>query len=34
MLNSETLIYEDLGHMPMVEDVKMVSRDILKFLAI
>ena len=32
MLNSNTLIYEDLGHMPMVEDVKRVSKDILSFL--
>ncbi|WP_293748036.1 alpha/beta hydrolase [uncultured Paraglaciecola sp.] len=32
MLNSKTHIYEDLGHMPMVEDVKRVSADILRFL--
>ncbi|MBU3003644.1 alpha/beta hydrolase [Paraglaciecola arctica] len=32
MLNSNTHIYEDLGHMPMVEDVKRVSSDILRFL--
>lgn len=32
MLNTNTHIYEDLGHMPMVEDVKRVSKDILEFL--
>jgi pimeloyl-ACP methyl ester carboxylesterase len=32
MLNASTRIYEDLGHMPMVEDVKKVSKDILCFL--
>ncbi|WP_247670788.1 alpha/beta hydrolase [Alteromonas sp. MMG017] len=32
ILNSNTLIYEDLGHMPMVEDVRRVSKDILSFL--
>lgn len=32
MLNVNTQIYEDLGHMPMVEDVKRVSNDILTFL--
>tara|TARA_R110000751_G_scaffold307921_1_gene435645 strand:+ start:3809 stop:4828 length:1020 start_codon:yes stop_codon:yes gene_type:complete len=32
MLNPTTHIYEDLGHMPMVEDVKRVSKDILSFL--
>ncbi|MBF7072820.1 alpha/beta hydrolase [Glaciecola sp. MH2013] len=33
MLDSETVIYEDLGHMPMVEDVRRVSRDIITFLS-
>jgi pimeloyl-ACP methyl ester carboxylesterase len=32
MLDSETTIYEDLGHMPMVEDVRRVARDIKRFL--
>jgi pimeloyl-ACP methyl ester carboxylesterase len=32
MLDSTTIIYEDLGHMPMVEDVGRVSRDISLFL--
>jgi pimeloyl-ACP methyl ester carboxylesterase len=32
MLDSKTFIYEDLGHMPMVEDVRRVSRDIVRFL--
>lgn len=32
MLNGKNHIYEDLGHMPMVEDVKRVSEDILCFL--
>jgi len=31
MLDSTTVIYEDLGHMPMVEDVRRVSRDIIRF---
>jgi pimeloyl-ACP methyl ester carboxylesterase len=32
MLNANTHVYEDLGHLPMVEDVKRVSKDILQFL--
>ena len=32
MLGSQTVIYDDLGHMPMVEDVTKVSRDIMSFL--
>jgi pimeloyl-ACP methyl ester carboxylesterase len=32
MLDSKTTIYEDLGHMPMVEDVRRVARDIKRFL--
>jgi len=32
ILDSTTYIYEDLGHMPMVEDVRRVSKDILFFL--
>ncbi|MFQ3249791.1 alpha/beta fold hydrolase [Glaciecola sp.] len=32
MLDSTTVIYEDLGHMAMVEDVKRVSKDIMLFL--
>jgi len=32
MLDTTTVIYEDLGHMPMVEDVGRVSRDIMLFL--
>jgi pimeloyl-ACP methyl ester carboxylesterase len=32
MLDSTTHIYEDLGHMPMVEDVRKVSKDIMSFL--
>lgn len=32
MLNTNSQIYEDLGHMPMIEDVKQVSKDILIFL--
>lgn len=32
MLDSKTVIYEDLGHMPMVEDVRKVSKDIMAFL--
>jgi len=32
MLDSTTYIYEDLGHMPMVEDVRKVSKDIMSFL--
>lgn len=31
MLDSTTYIYEDLGHMPMVEDVSRVSKDIMSF---
>jgi pimeloyl-ACP methyl ester carboxylesterase len=32
MLDSETVLYEDLGHMPMVESATRVSRDIMSFL--
>ena len=32
MLDSTTYIYEDLGHMPMVEDVSRVAKDIMSFL--
>ena len=32
ILDSTTVIYEDLGHMPMVEDVRKVSKDIMQFL--
>ncbi len=32
MLNSETAIYEDLDHMPMVEIAIMVPSDIMLFL--
>ncbi|MCF2949817.1 alpha/beta hydrolase [Paraglaciecola aquimarina] len=32
MLNGRTQIYEDLGHLPMIEDSKRVADDILNFL--
>jgi pimeloyl-ACP methyl ester carboxylesterase len=32
MLNGATQIYEDLGHVPMIEDAKRVAKDILIFL--
>lgn len=34
MLSGETVIYEDLGHLPMLEDVKRVATDIKQFLAL
>lgn len=32
MLDSSTEIYEDLGHLPMLEDVNRVSKDVKRFL--